>query len=418
MRGKIYIDCSITYNVSFVTGIQRVVRNIIDRKDIISDELSRDVIPVVFNGESYQHLDDYLRSNLEFKVKEGVKGILGSLVKSKRVYNFSKYCYRKLKDINLFIRHKRHSLNFNNQNKSLISFNSGDILLIADSYYNPDYKNRYFSELIKDIKKKGVKVMLLVYDIIAMTNPEYFDDYMAKELDEYLKYFLGFSDFLITISQSEKAIIEHYLKGLNINKKVSYFYLGSDLEKINDVKEDWSTKTDRFKPYFLVVGTLEPRKGHEVVLSAFEKLWKEGFQYNLVFAGRVGWKVDSLLERINASLYLKKNFYVLNDVSDELLTALYRNAYACICATIREGFGLPLVEAIHFDKPVVSSDIGVAKEVGNGYPVYFKCGDPDDLAKSVLYLTQSGSNSNKANFKPLSWDESVKMLCERLKKWI
>jgi alpha-1,2-rhamnosyltransferase len=166
-----------------------------------------------------------------------------------------------------------------------------------------------------------------------------------------------------------------------------------------------------------VVGTLEPRKGHEIVLSAFEKLWEEGCRYNLVFTGRIGWKVDRLLERINNSKYLNKRFFVLNDVADELLIALYKNAYACICATMREGFGLPLVESIHFDKPVIASDIEVDKEVGNGYPVYFKSGDPDDLAQSISYLIKSCSNNEKSNFKPITWDDSVKMISQRIKKF-
>lgn len=424
MSGRIFIDCSITYNVNFVTGIQRVVRNIIERKELISYGLGTQVVPVVYDGESYLSLDYFLKNNSELKLKEKAKAILNNRFKNKKLYDFSKFCYSKLKDINLFIRHKQ---NMFRSYRNRITFEAGDILLIADSYYNPDYKKQYYPDLINSCKKKGVKVALFVYDIIAITNPEYFDDSMAKELDDYLRYMTCFADCLITISQSERTIIENYLNSLNIKKKVEYFYLGCDFEKNLKIDKDFDIEVEKIKPYFLVVGTLEPRKGHDTVLDAFEELWENGFGYNLVFSGRIGWKVDDLLEKINNSKQLNKKFFVLNDVSDNLLTELYHNSSACICATIREGFGLPLVEAIHFKKPVISSDIDIAKEVGNGYPVYFKSGDAKDLAASIKRLerdmtlcrARSGATNCKTmNYRPLTWDESVKMLCDRIKKWI
>jgi alpha-1,2-rhamnosyltransferase len=414
MSAKIFIDVTLTYYVDFTTGIQRVVRNIVKRKDLISGELQSEVVFVVFDGVNYITIDDISERYHKIQIKDVAKRILGSKVKNKNFYNFAKLCYKLLRKIKFFTKFVWSKINL----KKKTLFESGDVLFIADSYYNPDYRSRYYRDTITSLKKSGVKVMLLVYDIIAMTDPKYFDDYMTKELDEYFKYFLDFTDVLITISQSEKVIIEKYLNRLGIKRKVDYFYLGCDLEKINNSKEDLYAVTEKYKPYFLVVGTLEPRKGHEIVLSAFEKLWEEGCRYNLVFTGRIGWKVDRLLERINNSKYLNKRFFVLNDVADELLIALYKNAYACICATMREGFGLPLVESIHFDKPVIASDIEVDKEVGNGYPVYFKSGDPDDLAQSISHLIKSCSNNEKSNFKPLTWDDSVKMISQRIKKFL
>nr|WP_246331859.1 glycosyltransferase [Brevundimonas mediterranea] len=108
-----------------------------------------------------------------------------------------------------------------------------------------------------------------------------------------------------------------------------------------------------------MVGTLEPRKGHQGVLDAFDRLWREGFVGNLVIVGRAGWKVASLLERLRAHPEHGKRLHWLDNASDETLMRLYEASDGVLLASFAEGFGLPLTEALRYRKPVLARDLAV-----------------------------------------------------------
>ena len=108
-----------------------------------------------------------------------------------------------------------------------------------------------------------------------------------------------------------------------------------------------------------MVGTIEPRKGHAVALTAFEKLWDEGSADELWIAGRRGWHVENLVERIKRHPQYNRKLRWVDSPNDDQLGSLYRQAAAVILASYAEGFGLPIVEAMRFGKPVIVSDLPV-----------------------------------------------------------
>ena len=76
-------------------------------------------------------------------------------------------------------------------------------------------------------------------------------------------------------------------------------------------------------PAFLTVGTIEPRKGHAQLLSAFELLWEEGVDANLVIVGKLGWMVESLGERLQRHPQANKRLFWLDGISDGYLEKVY-----------------------------------------------------------------------------------------------
>ena len=139
------------------------------------------------------------------------------------------------------------------------------------------------------------------------------------------------------------------------------------------------------RPHFLMVGTLEPRKGHRIALDAFDKLWAEGVDAALTIVGKTGWGIDHLVERIKHHPELGKRLVWHESVDDAELSRLYSSCDALIAASFAEGFGLPIVEAGHFGKPVLASDIPVFREVGAGAAEahFFQVGDSTALADAV-----------------------------------
>jgi len=305
--------------------------------------------------------------------------------------------------------------------KNALTINKTDLLLIIDAFWQITYtENKLFFKIQKKLKKKGGKVAYLIYDIIPVTNKEVVSDAMVNVFEKSFNKLIKYADFYITISRSEQRNIDSYLKSQKINKPIEYFYLGADLPKC---EENESIQSDIAKiiknPYFLIVGTIEPRKGHSIVIEAFEYLWNEGFGDSLVIVGKPGWASQKLFNHILNSTYYNNKLFMFNNCNDSELNFLYNNTKALIFASQREGFGLPLVEAMQYKKPIIASDIEVFREVGGNYPIYFKPDDPNDLINKIkFFIKQPNNNREKEASSLLSWDESLEMLCVKLKNFL
>ncbi|MGC8483819.1 MAG: glycosyltransferase family 4 protein [Thermodesulfobium sp.] len=413
MPPRLFIDCSETYKINLISGIQRVVRNIIERRELITKELGVEVIPVVFDKDRYIRLDEFLKTKSKVNLKEISKGIIKSKIKDERIYSILKSIYLKAKLIRSYFLYFRKNI----IPKEEGLFKSSDILLMIDIYWNPEYECFCYKNIISELKRNKVKIINLVYDVLALENPNYVMKYFFKQLYNSFYYMLSYTDCILTISKSEKIRIENYLRSINVEKEVDYFYLGSDFAS-KKIDENKLKELEKFTPYFLMVGTIEPRKGYDVAFDAFEKLWEKGFDKNLVIVGKVGWMVDELIAKMKNSKFYDKKLFILNSVPDDFLQGFYIKSKAVICASRREGFGLPVIEAMHYKKPLITTDIDVFREIGGDYPVYFKCGDSDDLIRAILDLENYSFDYKEKSFKPLTWDESVLMMCERIKKWI
>jgi glycosyltransferase involved in cell wall biosynthesis len=164
---------------------------------------------------------------------------------------------------------------------------------------------------------------------------------------------------------------------------------------------------------FLMVGTLEPRKGHEQVLEAFEQLWENGLNINLVIVGKQGWLMEAVIKRLRTHRNLNRQLFWLEDISDEYLKRLYDTCTCLIAASYGEGFGLPLIEAAQHKLPIIARDIPVFREVAGPFAYYFETKSPDALAQAIkAWLTLFGMDQhNKSSKMPwLTWKESAQQL--------
>jgi len=136
--------------------------------------------------------------------------------------------------------------------------------------------------------------------------------------------------------------------------------------------------------YLLTVGTIEPRKGHLVLLKAIEQA--VGLPM-LAVVGRPGWKCRGIMRAIRGA---ERGGAVrfLGGVDDELLPALYGAAKLMVCASHYEGFGLPVLEAMACGCPVLCSWSSSLPEVGGAAAQYFRAGDASDLASRIAALTK------------------------------
>jgi glycosyltransferase involved in cell wall biosynthesis len=139
-------------------------------------------------------------------------------------------------------------------------------------------------------------------------------------------------------------------------------------------------------PFVLVVGSLEPRKGHELLLRAVAHVGLKDVR--LVFAGPEVGRAEKIL-RLAADLGIADQLIVLGPVHDALLAGLYRDATVLCLPSYGEGFGLPVLEAMSFGTPVVASDLPALREVAADAAVFVAPGDADSLASELRRILEN-----------------------------
>jgi glycosyltransferase involved in cell wall biosynthesis len=304
-----------------------------------------------------------------------------------------------------------------------IEFYNGDILLYLDLHpavaINHVLNNQYY-------RNKGVKVYHIVYDLIPVKYPDYFWPDLCIEFKQWLKSILC-SDGAICISKSVADELDDLISiNRPIHKRqfnIKWFHLGSDLSNsihtigLPDNAEDILNKI-KTRYSFTMVGTIEPRKGYIQVFEAFETLWANGCEINLVIIGKTGWKVKSFAEKIRNHPENGNHLFWLENISDEYLEMVYSLSSCLIAASFAEGFGLPLIEAARHKIPIIARDIPVFKEIAGDHAFYFE-NNPDpkilsDAIQSWIELYKHNEHPKSDNMPWLTWEESAKMLMDRL----
>ena len=303
-----------------------------------------------------------------------------------------------------------------------IEFASGDIFLGLD--LQPQVVATQ-QAIYQEMRRQGVCVKFVIYDLLPILRPDAFFDGAAQGHAAWLKI-VAQSDGAICISQSVANELKQWLEVNSIQRDrpfdIDWFHLGADVENSkpsfglpDDANE--VLRSLRSRPTFLSVGTIEPRKGHEQTLAAFELLWQAGQDINLISVGKQGWLVDDLVEKISKHPELGKRLFWLEAISDEYLEKFYAASTCLIAASEAEGFGLPLIEAAQHKLPIIARDIPVFREVGGGQVFYFSGKNPEDLAGRIqewLLLYASGQHPKSEDISWLTWKQSAAQLLQRL----
>jgi glycosyltransferase involved in cell wall biosynthesis len=298
---------------------------------------------------------------------------------------------------------------------------SGDIFFGLDlcAHILPKYKQQ-----LKDWKKAGVKIHVLVYDLLPVLYPEWFNVKTTRNFYKWLRSIAVVADSAICISKPVRKDLRLWLvRKYNFARNtlpVTVVDLGCDISSSVPSKglpDGYEQLLEKFSEYptALMVGTLEPRKGHEDVLGAFEKLWQQGIAVNLVIVGKPGWKTKSLQKRLLNHTYLGIKVFWLSNVSDEFLDLIYKKTKGLIIASKGEGYGLPLVEALAHGKPILCRDLIVFRNNENKAVTFFGAAPLKSLQDSLLdWLVTEKQYDVLTPSKIIDWSEATSQLCKLL----
>lgn len=267
----------------------------------------------------------------------------------------------------------------------------------------------------------GVRRVALVYDILPITIPECFQAPTVEKMPGYIYELVENYDAIICDSHTVSRELAKYADESNyiFHNAVDIFTVYPGMTELNvldgeaDARLKSAVKNDN--SIYLMVGTIEPRKGYEYVLDTFEALWDEGYDMMLCIIGSIGWKMQHFVERMKSHPEFNEKIIFLESANNATLAFAYQNATALIQASIGEGYGLPIVEAERYGLPVICSDIPVFREVAGESAVYFDRSNKAGLQEKMKEIILGHISLPKTDGIPFhSWEQCAKDLLECL----
>lgn len=230
-------------------------------------------------------------------------------------------------------------------------------------------EDRRYADLLR---RMNVRPVLKVHDLIPITHPEFCRPGARKKHISRMRTVLELARGIITNSQTTLDALAAFAEAENMPLPPSIPALLAS-HNIRAVAGD--PPSDR--PYFVVIGTIEPRKNHLLLLQIWKRLVEQMGDRApmLVIIGRVGWECENIMDILERCELLRGHVHVLSSCVDADLANWLQHSRALLFPSFAEGFGLPLVEALEFGVPVIASNLTVFREIAGDIPDYL---DPLD----------------------------------------
>lgn len=235
-----------------------------------------------------------------------------------------------------------------------------------DLYHGTDF-------VLPPLRKPAV---VTIHDLSYLVAPQFGEPALVRYLTSAVPRALKRADQVIAVSASVAAeLVDAYPF---VEHKVRAIPNGATIPVT-------TVKSQEHQPTLLMVGTIEPRKNHDLVLDAMPHVWNHEPDVKLVIAGRIGWQSERIVRRIREAVATSTVEFV-EAPPDHKLEALYRSATIALYPSRYEGFGLPVVESMGRGVPVIASDIPVLRETGGNVARYVSLDDPEEMAGAILDL--------------------------------
>lgn len=299
-----------------------------------------------------------------------------------------------------------------------LAIEAGDqLLILADAWNYPQTYEGVFDA----VHAAGGRVVVCVPDVIPELYPAACHERTVELYQPWLRNILLSADGVLSISRAARddlvSVVAERRLPHRPNLPVDWFHISSRFEPRPDAGagEKILRLFEDGAHVYLCVGTFEPRKGQRIAVEAFETLWAQGSSARLVFVGRRGWFDYGLCARILNHPEFGRRLFWFDDVKDRELSFLYAHMSALVYPSFAEGFGLPIVEASRFGKPVICSDIPVFREVGGDGAVYFRVNDPAALAEAIQYWEAGGVQADPQKVLNATWADAAQRILDAVR---
>lgn len=246
----------------------------------------------------------------------------------------------------------------------------------GDVLFAPAYWHDVEPAIYRGYRARGMHIVILVHDLLPVLFENFYPSpwrYMFR--DNVRAAFDYASAFLCVSNYTRAALREFGLRNRLNTVPMMTSYNGFEPLVDNDAAIEIKEKKPRplmgngklidvlgLAP-LLMVGSVEPKKGHIPVIQCLESLWSAGYDRPLCIIGRTGWMERDVVAAIRDSFFFNKKIFWFSAADDLDLAYAYTCCHALIFSSIAEGFGLPMIEASYYGKPTVVLDTPIAREI-------------------------------------------------------
>lgn len=263
------------------------------------------------------------------------------------------------------------------------------------------------------LRKRQIRPLFLVHDLIPVNHPEYCrPGEMHKHLSR-MNNVLRFASGVITNSQTTLNELGGYAEktGQPVPPSIAAPLAAAELPPPRSARPV-------VQPYFVVLGTIEPRKNHWLLLHIWRKL-VERFGDNapkLVIIGQRGWECENVVDLLERSEVIRNFVIELPACSDADLSTYLYHSQALLFPSFAEGYGMPLMEALTFGVSVIASNLPVFREIAGDIPDYLDPLDSMGWLEKIEAFSASdhpvrmAQTDRRAQFQPPSWSSHFQLV--------
>ncbi len=248
-----------------------------------------------------------------------------------------------------------------------------------------------YAEMLAALK---VKPLFLIHDLIPITHPQYCRALEATRHADRMKRALGLASAMVCNSHATFEQLSEFARLIDVPlPPAAVAPIAADPPGAQAIATA-SAGPPIEDPYFLMIGTIEPRKNHLLMLQVWQRLIHRlgGQTPKLVLIGQEGWECEHVMRTLARAPGLSEHVLHLQRCDDSALHGWIAHARALLFPTFAEGFGLPVVEALQRGVPVIATDLQVFREFAGDYPEYL---DPLDAAGWLAAIDEYRKPGNR-----------------------
>lgn len=265
-------------------------------------------------------------------------------------------------------------------------------------------------------RKVNLRPVMLVADLIPISHPEFCRPGEKEKHESRMRNLLQAGEGVIGISHDTIAELQGFADRIGVPMPPAFAaHIG--IGGLSAAAPD-SVDALANRPYFVVLGTIEGRKNHMLILNIWRELvTRYGDKApQLVIIGQRGWECEQVVDMLERCETLRGHVAELPRLSDVEVSRYLCHARALLFPSFVEGYGMPLVEALALGTPVLASDLAVFRELAGGIPEYFNPIDGMSWMSAIMdYAASDGvrrkaQQQRMANYHAPSWDDHFSMV--------